>query len=274
MTTGFVNGKYVDIDSPTIVAGDIGFLRGYGVYEGITSYNGHPFHLKDHYERLQKSAGFLHINVPVSLEELDAILRELISKNNFPRTDFRLILTGGVSVEGIGFEKSSSTLAIIPQKHHDLPAEAYEHGVSVILDDFQRDCAEYKTLNYINAVRLQESRKEKSATEIIYHHEDKLLEASTSNVFIVKDKVVITPKDNILEGITRKLVLKLAKGVGLSVQEREVSMDEFYSADEVFITASFKEIVPVVKADDKMIGGGKVGPVTKTLIEAFKTFTQ
>jgi branched-chain amino acid aminotransferase len=274
MTTGYVNGKYIDIDSPTILATDIGFLRGYGVYEGITSYNSVPYHLKEHYERLLKSAGFLNIKVPVSLDELDSILRELIAKNNFTRTDFRLILTGGASIEGIGFESMTPTIAIIPQNHHSLSSEAYEKGVSIILDDFQREAAGYKTLNYINAVRLQEKRKQAGAAEIIYHHVGKLLEASTSNVFIVKNNIVITPKENILEGITRKVVMELAKELGYTVEERAVSMDEFSFADEVFMTASFKEIVPVVKADENTVGGGHPGPVTKAFMDAFLKHTQ
>jgi len=273
MTTGYVNGKFVDINSPTIIASDIGFLRGYGVYEGITSYNGKVFHLKDHYERLQKSAGFLNIPVQISFDELEVVLQKLIADNGFARTNFRLILTGGLSVEGIGFEKNTSTLAIIPQEHHSLTADAYKKGVSVMLDDFQREAAGYKTLNYIEAVRLQEKRKAKGAAEIIYHHNGKLLEASTSNVFIVKNNVVITPKENILEGITRKIVLELARKAGYAVEERDVSMEEFFAADEVFITASFKEIVPVVKADDTIVGGGVPGPITKALTEEFKKLT-
>ncbi len=273
MAIAFVNGEFVDTASPSIKPMDIGLLRGYGVYEGITSYGGKIFRLKDHYDRLLQSAGFLKIAIPFSLEEVENILLELIKRNGFPRTDFRLVLTGGETVHGIDFIKSQNTFVVIAEEHNGLPESAYEEGVSVLPSEFQREFAKYKTLNYIHAVRLQDKCREAGATEILYHHNKLALEASTSNVFAVVRGSLITPKENILYGITRKVVLELAEKAGMRVEERDLPMEELLSADEVFITSSFKEVVPVVKVGEgRTIAGGRPGEKTQEIARLFREY--
>jgi branched-chain amino acid aminotransferase len=131
-----------------------------------------------------------------------------------------------------------------------------------------RELPEYKTTNYIRAVNLQNWRKEEGAIEILYTYDNEILECATSNIFIVKDKILITPNENILKGVTRKVVLELAEGK-YKTEERPIYEEELKNADEIFITSSFKDIVPIVKIDDFKIANGQVGPITKELIKEF-----
>jgi branched-subunit amino acid aminotransferase/4-amino-4-deoxychorismate lyase len=139
--------------------------------------------------------------------------------------------------------------------------------------DFRRELAEIKSINYIEAVLLQKRRKELGALEMVYVKDGVVYECLGSNIFIVKNGRLITPKDSIVYGITRKVVLDLAREY-FPVEERPVSAEEMFSADEVFITGSFKEVVPVVRIDDKGIGNGAVGPICARIIELFSEFTR
>jgi branched-subunit amino acid aminotransferase/4-amino-4-deoxychorismate lyase len=130
---------------------------------------------------------------------------------------------------------------------------------------------EIKTTNYIRAVNLQSLMKEQGALEILYTHDDEVLECATSNFFLVKDNVLITPAEGVLEGITRKIVLELAEG-DYKIERRKVAKADLGLADEIFITSSFKDIVPIVKIDDFAIGDGKVGPVTRDLMDKFAKY--
>ena len=136
-----------------------------------------------------------------------------------------------------------------------------------------RQFMSYKTTNYIQAVLLQKERKEAGALEILYSFGGRVLECSTSNFFIVKNGRLITPKDDILLGITRKVTIDLARP-SIKIEERPLGIEETFAADEAFLTSSFKEIVPVVAIDGKKIGGGKVGPITKKLMGSFHRFAK
>ena len=150
-----------------------------------------------------------------------------------------------------------------------LPEKWYERGAPIITYEHQRFLPEYKTINYITAVMLQPKRKAAEAVEILFVSKGEVLECGGSNIFIVKDGGVATPKENILAGITRKVVINLAGDATYPLEERRVSVEELTTADEIFITSSFKDIVPIVKIDDRAEGGGAVGPVTKDLMRRF-----
>lgn len=134
-----------------------------------------------------------------------------------------------------------------------------------------RELPEYKTSNYIRATNLQNWRKEEKAIEVLFVYDGEILECATSNIFIIKNKTLITPNENILKGITRKVVLELADGK-YKIEERPVGEDELKTSDEIFITSSFKDIVPIVKVDDFEVGNGKVGEITKDLMARFKEY--
>lgn len=121
----------------------------------------------------------------------------------------------------------------------------------------------------MQAVLLQKRKREEKAIEILYTYQDLILEASTSNIFIIKDKTLYTPKENILKGITRKLIIDSAKKLKYQVQEKEISIKELLAADEVFLSATNKKVLPIVEVDSHKINGGKVGEITKELLNEY-----
>jgi branched-chain amino acid aminotransferase len=269
----FLNGEIVLLSDAKISVEDIGLLRGYGIYDGLAAFGGKPFHFADHWNRFLSGAHILNLNVPVTEEKAEKVIEELAVKNGFiTRANVRIILTGGKTLEGIDYDFEKPTFYILVEEWESLPLDFYKKGARLITYKHMRELPETKTTNYIRAVNLQNWRKEEKAVEILYIDDGEVLECSTSNVFIVKDNKVITPAENILKGITRKVVLEIANGK-YGIEERILEEGELMTADEVFITSSFKDIVPVVKIDDYDVGGGQIGPVTKYLMGEFAKVT-
>lgn len=265
----FFNGKIVPLSEAKVGVGDIGLLRGYGLYEGIAAFLGEPFRFADHWNRFVSGAHILDLNVPVTEDKALKVIKELLEKNRLTnRANIRMILTGGQTIGGIEYDFENPTFYILTEKWEPLPEDYYKSGAKLVTYRHRREMPEYKTTNYIRAVNLQDWRKGEKAAEILYTYDGEILECSTSNVFIVKDKTLITPDENILKGITRKTVLELASAK-YGMEERPVKESELKTADEVFITSSFKDIVPIVKVDDFEVGGGQVGSVTRDLMGAF-----
>ena len=269
----YLNGKILPVQDAMVSVYDIGLLRGYGIYEGITTYKNKPFRLADHLARFRSSAKELDLAIPSSDEEIEKAVLSLVEKNGFERTNLRVILTGGNTIAGIEFDADKPTFYILAEEYKSLPSEMYASGASLITHEHQRALPEYKTINYITAVQVQNERKAKGAIEVLYVSNGKVLEAATSNIFIVKDGVVITPKNNVLAGITRNVVIEVAQKK-YKVIEREVTITDLLYADEVFLTASYKEIVPIVEIDGKRIAQGSVGKVTLVLMKDFQEYTE
>lgn len=249
---------------------DLGLLRGFGIYEGITSFDGEPFHYDAHWDRFERSAKPLGLKIPYTKEEIRNAMRTLIAKNSpGQRATLRMVLTGGLADGGIEHVPGRETLFITAEPAVPFPASLYENGGSLISYEHERFMPEAKTIHYITAVVLQDKRKAAGAIEILYTSKGQMLECATSNAMIVKNGKVITPKDRVLPGITRLVTLELAREAGISVEERPVSMDEVFAADEFFMTSSFKDIVPIVTIDGKTIGKGVPGAVTRDLITRF-----
>jgi len=267
----YLNGKMLPVKEACVSVLDLGMLRSFGIYEGITAVAGEPFHFDDHFDRLEASAERLGLTLAVDKEAAREATRELIRKN-IPvgeRASIRLLLTGGEAEGGLSHVPGRETFYIIVERAEPLPSEWYDQGASLLLHEHQRFMPEAKTTNYVTAVTLQGPRKAAGAAEVLYHAGGYMLECATSNAFIVKDGVVITPIKDILPGITRKVALALLREAGYPVEERAVTLDELYAADEAFITSSFKDIVPINSADDKHIGTVCPGPITKDLMELF-----
>lgn len=267
----YLNGAFVPLRDAKVSVLDLGMLRGFGIYEGITAVGGEPFHFDDHFERFMASAAKLGLALAVSKDEARAAAREVAQKSapGAPRASLRMLLTGGEAEGGIEHVAGRETFYIWGTPAEPLPAAWYDHGASLILEEHQRFMPEAKTTNYITAVMLQGKRKAAGAAEILYTSHGSVLECATSNAFIVKDGAVITPNESILSGITRKVALALAREAGYPVEERAVSMAELYAADECFITSSFKDIVPVASIEGRPIGSGAPGPVTRDLMARF-----
>lgn len=266
----FLNGKIVPMEEAKVSVTDIGLLRGYGIYDGIAAFGGRPFRFADHWNRFLSGAGVLNLNVPITEENVESKIIELLEKNDHTkRSNVRLILTGGETIGSIEYDFERPTFYILTEEWEALPAEYYESGTKLITYRHMRELPEYKTINYIRAVSLQNWRKEEGAAEILYTYDGDILECATSNIFLVKADTLITPAENILKGITRKVVLEIADDNKMKIEERIVREDEIKTADEIFITSSFKDIVPIVKIDEIVVGGGKVGRTTRDLMERF-----
>ena len=272
----YFNGGIVPLQEAKVGLYDLALLRGFGIYEGLITYNRKPFAFADHMARMHRSAEKMQLKIPVSDSELENILSALIEKN-VPKGKeglIRIILTGGVAIEGIIHDPAHPTFFALVEEFHPIDRKYLSEGCAVATFEHQRQMPELKTINYIQAVLLQKTKKEKGVLEVLYTSGGHVLEATGSNFFIVQEGVIVTPKEGILEGITRKVVIELARSNGLVVEEDVVSTGAMYSADEAFITGSFKDVVPVVRVDDKKIGDGTVGPVTRQILQLFDSYAR
>lgn len=265
----FLNGKIVPVEEARVSVLDIGLLRGYGIYDGIPAINGKPFRFADHWSRFLSGAHALNLNVPITEEKAERVVKELLEKNGMmKRANVRFILTGGKTISGIEYEFEHPTFYIITEKWEKIPDEIYNEGAKLITFRNLRQMPEIKTIDYIRAVNLQDFKKTEKALEILYTYDGEVLECATSNIFLIKDKTIITAEENVLHGITRKVVLELL-ATKYKIETRPVYESELKTADEVFITSSFKDIVPIVKIDDYNVSQGQVGPFTREIMETF-----
>ena len=268
----YFNGRTTTLDKIRISPYDLGVLRGYGVFDVMCTQNGKPFLVDKHWKRFVNSAKELNLKIPVGKKKYKSIVEYLLEKNNFKKSIVRTVLTGGISENGFSYSPEKETFYIIIEKFKPLPGKIFKNGASVITAEYERHIPRAKITNYVMAIKNQEARIKNKAMEIIYVKGGKALEASTSNFFIVKKGKIITTKDRILLGITRNLAIKLARKASYKIQEREVKLLEIYSADEMFLTATNKDIVPVVRVDGRKIGNGRTGKITKILMKDFSNF--
>lgn len=273
----YLNGRILPENEARVSILDIGLLRGYGIYEAMALIHGKIFRWEDHAARFRKSADFLHITVPLSDAEIENVVLELVEKNipdrkPAPRMNVKFILTGGTAIGGIEFDPAFPTFYIFLEEWKPFDPNYYSGGAKVITYEHLRQNPEYKTTNYITTALLQKPMRDAGALEIVYTWQNKVLECATSNLFIVKDGTLVTAKDDILKGVTRNVTIELAKTHGIPVEERQYSTEEMLSADECFLTSSFKDIVPVTAVDDKHISTGRPGEVTQKVTRLFKDY--
>jgi len=271
----YFNGKIIDFNKVSISPNDLGFLRGYGVFDAMRTFGKKPFLLEEHWNRLVNSAEKLNISILISKEEFSDIIDTLLDKNNLEDVSIKTVLTGGISDNGITMNGEPTLLITVDDINVFIPSqEFFKKGAKVITLDFKRFLPKVKTLNYIAAIKEQERKDETGAQEIIYVNDGIVLEGATSNVFIVKDNKIITSIDDILMGTTRNFAVELAKKNDLKIEERTVKVEELFSADEIFITGSYKWILPITNVDEKTIGLGKIGEITKKIMSLADDFVK
>ena len=263
----FFNGKTGPLSE--ISVDDIGFLRGYGVFEVLRTYSFKPFLLEEHLNRLESSARFLGLEGSPSRKVISDAIRELILMFSGKEVSLRIVLTGGRSKDGWSFDPASPTFLIIAEDFVGPGDDLYEKGVHLFPVEHRRIFPEAKTLNYIFPIKTKLDLEGRGFFDLLYTSDGMVLESSTSNFFIVKGGNLITSADNVLMGITRGFVIDIAKD-SFGVEERPIKFDELAMADEAFITATNKEILPVTRIGELTIGSGSVGAVTKELMSLFK----
>lgn len=270
----FLNGKFVGEEELVVPIRDLGFARGYAVFDFLITYQGgKPFFLTRHIERLFDSAKAIGLRMSWTESEVEARVMETLEKNaDGGEKAIKIIVSGGVSSSLLP-EPNAATLAILVDPLHLFPAEYYEKGISVITDKHTRYTPSAKTNNYIEGVKQVQIAREKGALEPIYYDDSQVFEATSSNVWAVIDGELVTPKTNILEGITREVLLRILK-LDIPVRVEDFSIEKLRQASEVFITASNKEVMPVVKIDGVSVGNGTPGPITREVMKQFRVFTE
>jgi len=268
----YVDGVYVDETAALLPVSDLAILRGYGVFDFLRTYNGYPFHLTAHAQRLRNSAALLGLDCPWSVEELSSIVQTTLEKNGYPESNIRLLITGGDSEDNISPGPHPRLLVMVnPLKPY--PETWYSDGVKIITARLNRFIPGAKSIDYIRAIMTLRDARAAGAIESVYVSPDnRALEGTTSNLYIVSGGSVSTPSNEILPGITRDVLLDILKPQ-FEPEVRPVSMQELTGADEVFMSSSTKELVPVVQVDERQIGDGRPGPVTRRIMEIFRNYT-
>lgn len=266
----FFQNKIKEAKNVRLNPNDLGLLRGYGIFDFLRTFQGKPFLLSEHLKRFQNSARLLNLKIPSNQNELKQIVSRLLSKNRFKEATVRLVLTGGVSKDSLSVNCQPSFLIMV-EPLHPFPQEYYTKGIKLITLEYQREIPQAKTLNYIVALQNRPEMEKAKAQEILYLWRGNVLECTTSNFFILKNNTLITSQENILLGTTRNLVLKLARP-HFKIQERKIKIKELKEAEEAFITATLKEVMPVVKIDNLKIGKGRVGKNTQILKGLFTKY--
>ncbi|PID52634.1 MAG: hypothetical protein CR972_00985 [Candidatus Moraniibacteriota bacterium] len=262
----YFNGKIIEEKNIHISPHDLGILRGYSVFDFMHTTHNKPFRLNDHWTRLKNSAKELNLKLPINKKEYQEILDTLIKKNTFIDPSIRTVLTAGISEDGLTIPKQSTFYILIQDKKlFSFPKNLYKKGGKIITTQFARLYPESKTTSYIESMKNQKKRIKKGAHEILYINGTTVLECTMSNIFIIKNGTVITPKDDILHGITRKVVLELLAKNNIPHKERKITQKQLLCANEIFITGSAKHILPIVKIDKEIIEDGKVGTLTKEI---------
>ncbi len=278
----YLDGRFVEKNEAVVSVFDHGLLYGDGVFEGIRSYNGLVFKLEEHLGRLFESARTLMLEIPLSKKELEKTVLETLKVNALKDAYIRLVVTRGIGDLGLDPRKClKATLFIIADKITLYPKEYYEKGLVLATVPTVRNHPEalnpqLKTLNYLNNILAKIEATNAGVNEaILLNAQGYVTECTGENIFFVKGKSVWTPPPyvGILKGITREAVMGLAEASGLAVREDVFTRHELYTADEVFLTGTAAEIVPVVKIDNRLIGTGRPGPVTLKLMKAFKKLT-
>ncbi|MBI5389169.1 aminotransferase class IV [Candidatus Woesearchaeota archaeon] len=274
-----INARFIDESEAVVSLMDHGLHYGDGVYETLRTYSQKSVMCEEHIQRLFASAKAIHLTIPATAKEIQQQIQQIIACNKQeigPKNELviKVIVTRGIGQRGLT-SSCTPTLIITADKLPIYPKNIFTKGVAVCTTPYFRVLPAVKSLNCLAQVcAKQEADKKKCFEALLCSSADAdiVTEGTITNLFIVKDKAIFTPKNHVLLGITRETVLSLAKRMqpAIKVMECDIRKTEFYGADEVFLTNSLMEIVPVVKVDGVAVGKGSVGKITKELMETFK----
>ena len=275
----YLDGHFVPKEQAMVSVFDHGFLYGDGIYETMRAYGGKLFLLKKHLSRLKQSAAGISLKLPLPLESIGEALNESLRVNKLQDAYVRLHISRGPGE--IGLDPAlcvAPTMVIVAKPFHDYPAAYYDHGVSVAIVKTRRNHPlalppSIKGTNFMNNILAKiEAIKTGAFEGIMLNVNGYVAEGTISNIFMIKKGVLYTPHTDtgILEGVTRGLVLRLAKKKKIPVREALIRPTSLLSADELFITNSTVEVLPITVLDKKRVGNGKPGQITAVLLQAYK----
>ncbi|MEM1442801.1 MAG: branched-chain-amino-acid transaminase [Verrucomicrobiota bacterium] len=278
-----IDGTFYPEGEAKISVFDHGLLYGDGVFEGIRFYNDRVFRLDEHIDRIFDSAKAIHLQIPTTPAELADMVTETIRKNDLHDGYIRLIITRGVGGLGLSpYRCEKASIVCIASTISLYPEEKYEKGLILATCATRRPTHDslspaVKSLNYLSNVMAKVEALQAGAEEgVMLNTEGYVAECTGDNIFIVKDGIIYTPtvSSGSLYGITRKVVIELAQEAGFELKEVMLSRYDLYTADELFLTGTAAEVVPVAEYDQRKIGSGEPGPVTKQLIGAFRSLVE
>jgi len=280
----YMNGALVPEAQATVSVFDHGLLYGDGVFEGIRSYAGRVFLLSEHIQRLFDSAKAIDLKIPMTQEEMIKAVVETCRVNDTRDGYIRLVVTRGVGSLGLSpYRCKTPQVFIIASAIQLYPPECYEKGLKIVTVGTVRNAPEavnprIKSLNYLNNILAKIEAINSGVEEaLMLNQQGYVAEATGDNVFYIKGNTLATPHPSAgcLEGITRNAVMRIAAGLGMTVQEPvAVSRYDLYTAEEVFLTGSAAELIPVVEIDRRCIGNGEPGPRTRELLALFQAYTR
>jgi D-alanine transaminase len=269
----FINGTFVPMAEAKVSIEDRGFQFGDGVYEVIRTYKGRPFELEAHLARLDRSATALDLKQPYSHDEWTRHILEGIRRAAYPEAKIYVQITRGVAPRDHAYsDDATPTVVMTVREFHPLDRSVQVAGVEAITtEDIRWGRCDIKSVNLLANVLARQQVKQAQVFEAILVNEGLVTEGAVSNVMVVQGGTVVTAPQGsrILSGITRAVVLDLARSEGLPVQERFVSQADLYEADEVFLTGTTVEVLAVIRVDGKVIGDGRPGPIAQRLATRF-----
>ncbi len=279
----YLDGTFVPKSEAKISVFDHGLLYGDGVFEGIRSYDGLIFRLSEHLIRLQESAHTLMLKLPLDFKALTAAIIETLKRNHLRDSYIRIVVTRGVGDLGLdpGLCKKP-TIFIITDEIVLYPDSFYQSGMEIVTVPTVRNLTEavnpaLKSLNYLNNILAKIEAKNANVKEaLMLNHQGYVAECTGDNIFMVKSGILLTPPAYLgaLRGITRQAIMDLALKNDIPFQERVLTRHDLFNADEVFLTGTAAEVVPVVKIDGRVIGDGMPAKLTRKLMSAFKDLTK
>ena len=280
-----VNGRITNEREATISVFDHGFLYGEGIYETLRTYDGRAFLLDRHLRRLRNSARMIVLDLPFTDGDLSSQIQHTMAAADLKGVEayIRILVTRGIGA--LTYDPAATptpSIVIIVKPHEDPPPDAYDKGVRVVIVDIVRNHPEtvnpmIKSNNLLNsALAAQQALRRGGFEGIMRNTKGELTECSTANLFIVRSGEALTPPlgAGLLPGITREFLFEVGSEVGVSVREQVLRDEDLFAADEAFLTSTTRELVPIVTVDDRAIGSGRPGPVTKTLLEGFRRRTR
>jgi len=279
----YINGNLYDKDDAKISVFDHGLLYGDGVFEGIRSYRGRVFRLKEHLDRLWDSAKAIWLEMPLTKQQMARAIEETLAENRIEDGYIRVLVTRGVGTLGLDPNRCNDPQVIVIADRIELyPPELYEKGLEIITVSTVRNhpaalSPRVKSLNYLNNILAKIEGLQAGCIEaLMLNHKGEVAECTGDNIFLVRNGRIATPPNEagILEGITRDVVIGLAREQGIEVREVPLTKHDVYIADECFLTGTAAEVVPVVKVDSRTIGDGTPGKATRRLMERFRELTR
>ncbi|MSU61316.1 MAG: branched-chain-amino-acid transaminase [Pedosphaera sp.] len=279
----YIDGKFCDEKNAKVSVFDHGLLYGDGVFEGIRAYHGRVFKLKEHIDRLFYSAKAILLSIPMSHAEIMKATVATCRRNKLRDGYIRLVVTRGVGTLGLNPNRCKNpSIIIIADKIQLYPKEYYERGLDIVTVPTTRNLHSavnpaIKSLNYLNNILAKIEANNAGVEEaIMLNSEGYVSECTGDNLFIVKDRQLLTPplSAGALYGITRSVALSLGLEMGLETAEPNLTRYDLFNADECFLTGTGAELIPVVKIDGRVIGSGKPGPITRELVERYHALTK